>query len=51
MNEFREVTKPPSIFSEIKDNQSVRAYFGLIAETEKLGTLIQVLEIKELLIV
>ena len=39
MNEFRGVTEPPSIPSEIKDNQSARAYFGLIEETEKLGTL------------
>ena len=39
MNEFRGETEPPSIPDEIKNNQSARAYFGLIEETEQFGVL------------
>jgi type I restriction enzyme R subunit len=41
MDEFRGATEPPSIPESIRDNQSARAFFGLIEETEKLSSLDQ----------
>jgi len=41
MDEFRGVTEPPSIPEAIRENQSARAFYGLIEETEKLNILDQ----------